>query len=322
MTGPQLNVEYEQLIARAAELEEAMPTIPADNPRGTCDLPMTRNAADQLRLSADNMRLYLKTAEREWNRLAESLRNAAKAYEEVDEDAADAMGGGGDSGGDTGSATAGGAGVEPVTPVPLEVVDTSGLGPTAQSAGDEYFDFPTPETPDDFNRGPEDYYEVRQAALAIEAPDQGAEFEAFAQQWDDFQLVFQRVADKFRPFDSWEGDARDQVEGDFEAHRGWVYQMANLCQTLGGQARAVNGAHRWAIKEHPTAYRVFELDHIFANWTLPRNINKPGMRAQISSLLRTYDDVQQQSEDVLAEYRTRGSMPLNTVRRASLTLSA
>ncbi len=37
------------------------------------------------------MRLYVGVGEREWERLAESLRNAASAYEDVDENASTAV---------------------------------------------------------------------------------------------------------------------------------------------------------------------------------------------------------------------------------------
>ncbi|MCV7117900.1 hypothetical protein H7I93_11890 [Mycobacterium nebraskense] len=80
-----LKVEYEELMARANEIEAALPPIPATNPAGPCALSFVTDAATQLALSADSMRLYLRACEREWKALAKSLRNAAKAYEEVDE---------------------------------------------------------------------------------------------------------------------------------------------------------------------------------------------------------------------------------------------
>ncbi len=86
-----LNVEYDELIARAAELEQPMPTPPPDNPQAPCALSFVVDAATQIALSADQMRVYLNACEREWRRLAQSLRNAAKAYEQVDEDAAGAV---------------------------------------------------------------------------------------------------------------------------------------------------------------------------------------------------------------------------------------
>ena len=50
-----------------------------------------KDAAARLALNADTIRMYLKGCEREWRNLAKSLRNAAKAYEEVDKGAAEAI---------------------------------------------------------------------------------------------------------------------------------------------------------------------------------------------------------------------------------------
>src|ERR1700761_706325 len=86
-----LNVEYEELMARATELEVPRPGQPSQSPQAPCSLAMIQKAAQQIALSADNMRLYLGVGERERGRLAESLRNAAKAYEEADEGAEEAI---------------------------------------------------------------------------------------------------------------------------------------------------------------------------------------------------------------------------------------
>src|SRR6202034_766580 len=59
------------------------------------------------------------------------------------------------------------------------------------------------------------YYEVRQAATAIESPDQGAAFRGCASDWNRYQLQFQQLAYRFRPFLSWEGEARTAVESNF-----------------------------------------------------------------------------------------------------------
>lgn len=114
LTQPQaLSVEYQELMTRADEVEAAIPGQPAENPGAPCALAMVTAAAAQLALSADNMRLYLGVGDRERRRLAESLRNAAKAYEEVDESAEEAI----DNGTSVSPATPGLAdeGPDPVT---------------------------------------------------------------------------------------------------------------------------------------------------------------------------------------------------------------
>ncbi len=86
-----LRVEQQELLSRAAELEAPLPAAPTENPRPPCALASAQNAARQLSFSADNMRDYLAAGDRERRRLAQSLRNAAKAYGRIDEANADAL---------------------------------------------------------------------------------------------------------------------------------------------------------------------------------------------------------------------------------------
>src|SRR5271156_288487 len=85
-----VNVEYSELMTRADELEAPI-LVPADNPQAPCALPIVAAAAEQLARSAEDIRRCLETGKRERGRLAEGLRNAAKAYEEVDEGAEGAI---------------------------------------------------------------------------------------------------------------------------------------------------------------------------------------------------------------------------------------
>src|ERR1700690_2764817 len=84
-----LDVEYQELMARADEIEAPLPKLPIGNPQAPCNLSFVRDAAVQIVINADSLRLYIQACEREWRSLAKSLRNAAKAYEDVDEGAAD-----------------------------------------------------------------------------------------------------------------------------------------------------------------------------------------------------------------------------------------
>src|ERR1700754_3822652 len=84
-----VNVEYQELMARADEIEAPLPKLPLGNPQAPCNLSFVRDAAVQIAINADSLRLYIQACQREWASLAKSLRNAAKAYEEVDEGAAD-----------------------------------------------------------------------------------------------------------------------------------------------------------------------------------------------------------------------------------------
>lgn len=304
-----LKVEYEELMKRAAELEESIPEIPPTNPAGPCTLSFVNDAATQLALSADSMRLYLKTCEREWKALAKSLRNAAKAYEEVDEGSAesiDAIGTDGSSSG-TGPAAAG---------------TKDGMSALCDPDEDFGWDPPPPLKPPPPFEYP--YYEVRQAAKDIEAGDQGTAFRAFAREWDKFQRDFQKTARRFRPFESWEGEARDLVEANFEIQRQWIISISQMCVTLGSQANRVVDAHKkarvaygdsasrnndgtWAVEEeHPTNYEVALNDWWYKNYAE----NYPHY---LYMAVSWYESLQAKSERSLALYVSNAGLPLPPV---------
>lgn len=291
-----LNVEYDELMARAAELEAPMPAPPPDNPRAPCALSFVVDAGTQIALSADQMRVYLAACEREWRRLAQSLRNAAKAYEQVDEESAEAVA----NNTSVSAAATGGS---------------TGTGDMRINCDpDEDFVLPPPQPAPPPAQPVIPYYEVRQAATDIEAPDQGTAFAAFARDWDTYQRSLQATINRFRPFTSWEGTSAQAVELNFEAYRTYVIQMAQLCSTLAAQAKTVASTHRWAITEHPTAYEVSEADKWYVIYTTdPYYVGKPVTQQYIWNLYDWYDKMQKKSEETLAGYVQRASLPLTPV---------
>jgi hypothetical protein len=218
MTQPQtLNVEYSELMARADELEQSLPAMPLTNPQAPSELSYARDAAKQLALNADMIRLYLNGCGREWKSLATALRTAAKAYEEVDEGAADAIANEGDA---TAGATA----------------------PSALGDSDMPFTPPSPLTLPPLVQ--DAYYEVRVAARDIEAGDHGAACREFGDEWDDVQRALQGATYRFRAFTAWEGEARTVVEQNFEQQRQWIFSMVQMCGELRDQAWQLAEAHK------------------------------------------------------------------------------
>ena len=299
-----LNVEYEELKARAGEIEQALPSIPATNPAAPCALSFVNDAAVQLALSADSMRLYLKACEREWKVLAKSLRNAAKAYEEVDEGAAEAIG--------NDASTPGSVGGNDQMMVNCDPDEDFGGYLPPPSPPPPPFEYP--------------YFEVREAAAQIEAGDQGTAFRAFAQDWDAFQREVQKETYRFRPFSNWEGEARAAVEQNFEQQRQWIYAMASLCSTLASQAKKVADAHKVARvtkappwdkvsteTEHPTTYEVSQCDYWYKTYVERKS-------PYLYMAIDWYQRLQEQSERALANYISNGSLPLAPVNpRAPVT---
>jgi ESX-1 secreted protein B PE domain len=280
MTQPQtLNVEYEELIARADELAATIPGPPAYSPTAPCRLEMVRAAAKQLALSADNTRLYLGVGERERLRLAESLRNAAKAYEEADGGAAEAITNG----------TSVGAPASRLAGSNLDVVALT----ATRSA----------EAPDEAV-----YYPVKDAAIRISETDEGAAFEGFVGDWTAYQRTLLEAAYRFRPFQYWRGEAAYAVEDSFDQQRSWLYRMADICEQMATQARNVASTQRWALPEHPTLADLEKLDYAWYQAQLPEWSWKwPDMKPRLQ---QRYVELQQKSEEVLAEYRTRAALPL------------
>lgn len=292
-----LNVEYQELIARAAELEQPLPPVPSTNPPGPCNLSFINDAAARLALSADTVRMYLKGCEREWRSLAKSLRNAAKAYEEVDTGAAEAINSTmrNDSSATGVAAASVAAEDEPWTP-------------PAASATPPPFEFP--------------YYEVRQAAADIESGDQGTAFRAFAQEWDAFQQAFREQTSRFRLFTNWEGEATARVEQNFHQQKEWIYSMAQWCGDLSKQANRVVDTHKRVSATtgynhqhaqdgaHPTSYEVSQCDYWYKRYTQ----ESPWY---VSLAIEWYEKLQLQSESALKYYIQYANLPLKPVNPTS-----
>ncbi|MEE6136354.1 hypothetical protein SKC41_08390 [Mycobacterium sp. 050128] len=284
-----LNVELDELLARAGELEAAIPGLPTENPQAPCALPMVVTAAKQLAASADNLRIYLAVGDRERRRLAEALRNAAKAYEETDESAERAI----NDNTSVSAAAVSGRGFETqgVLPIPELVLD------------------PTEGAP---------YRELKQATKEIAEPDQGVAFDSFADAWSAYGQSLLDASYAFRPFRSWRGDALYSVESSFDQQKEWTVKMAEACATMATQARKVAAAQRWAWGYHPPLAEVEEYDRA---WVEAMNglatATDKKARKQYTELQQKVTDyyklAQQVSEQVLAQYKTKAELPLTPV---------
>lgn len=282
MTEPQtLNVEYDELMGRADELEAPIPGLPYDSPVPPSNLAHATGAAAQLAFSGDDMRRYIAAGQREWSKLAESLRNAAKAYEEVDETAAQS------------------------------IDNDMSMSAAPADVTDEDMDaliLMLTDTPQAIEPLPT-YYPVRDAAYDIADPDQGVAFDRFADEWTTYQGALVTATSRFRPFEYWDGTATDAVESNMEQHRDWLFKMADICGRMAEQARRVASAQRWALPVHPTIEQVEKIDYY---WTFYQT--DPQWQSQWPELKvmmeENYQRLQDQSEEVLAEYATRASLPL------------
>ncbi len=291
-----LSVEYDELIARAAELEAPLPAAPAEAPVPPCEVPFVVDSATQLGLSSGAIRDCIRYCEQEYQALAQSLKNAAQAYEEVDAAAAESMGG-----------------------------ESSGSGATAESSGGDSqalsggdgqamgrTDARTPEGWTPYVILPDSvelpYYDVDTAARDIEAPDQGPAFSGFAGDWDSYALTLQQdVMPRLRAFEYWDGTAAKAVEANFEAHKKYTIGLVGYCNQIAAQARQVVAAHKWAVTEHPSTYECGLAKMNYLNFM---HYNDPKF---LRAFKEDYAKIQQKSEEVLAQYRLQGGMPLAPV---------
>lgn len=290
MTQPlTVNVEKQELLARAAELEEAIPGLPSEIQalQAPCAHPPIVAAGQQLMLSANNIRLYLSVGDRERGRLAESLRNAAKAYDDADEGAAQAIHNG-----------------TPVSIAPLKVAD-----PVVDQA--KLTDTPLAAAP-----SPVEFQTVKQRSWDLEQPDQGAAFLAFADGWEAYRVTLLRASARFRPFTEWSGTASSAVEANFDQQRSWLNAMAELCNQLVTQARTVVDAHLWVRHEHVKftgAFGEFFITYQDCvrneeEWAMySDNPDTPGFR---QSFIDNWHQIQETSDEVISQYRQKANLPL------------
>ncbi len=319
MTQPQTtNVEYEELMARALELEAPIPGVPTENSAAPCTLTMVQKAAQDVGMSADFMRDRLAQGERERARLAESLRNAAKAYEETDENVQDALN----------NETS----ISAVTPLPA----IDGEGPSTLG------DAPYVVTAD-----ANEYLSVESAASQIAAGDQGRALTGFADVWETYQRVLRQVAvdprSPFRNFDHWWSESSASAETSLEGQRSWLDTMAGYCSQLAAQARDVVSAHKLAVSKHPTVAQVSEVNtnmYLYycpgihktswpykdvcqnSRWDCPVKFWSGAIEScrfkdqdenatnSNRNLQKRHADMQAKSEETLAEYQQKSKLPL------------
>jgi hypothetical protein len=216
-----LKVEFIELMTRANEVEAPLPDPPKSVPEAPCGLRFVREATIDLAATAASLREYLGYGAKERERLATSLRNAAKAYATVDEDAAASIDGGKGS----------------VSEMTLEdgARDTATLddAPVLRAAA----------TPDD-------YRDLLGRCQEIEGGDQGASLLHFGEEWVAYGRTLRDTTARFRRFDHWEGESTRTVESNFEDHKRWIGRMADLCQKVGNEAQTVVSVHRAAEAKH------------------------------------------------------------------------
>lgn len=280
MTQPQtMSVQYEELMARADELENLLPPPPPGNNGFSgpgappCIFVDSIDATKQLSLSADNIRIYLNNGQQQWDILAQSLRDAAKAYEQTDTSAADEI-----SNGDSSPKT------EVPDQDPATTTTSSTVPPTSYNS---YAVSKTSQTSGN-------YYDVKDAAYDVGDYNAGVAVDAFATDWANYATPLEATTYAFRPFQYWEGAAAAAFESAFDQQRSWVVQMVPLCTDLAAQASTLVAATRTLYSTHPTYQQV--------------------THAEQKKEQKKYASYQQASEEAIAQYNTDAGLPLRVTQ--------
>ncbi|MGB9307183.1 MAG: secretion protein EspB, partial [Mycobacterium sp.] len=273
MSQPQtVTVDQQEILNRATEVESPMVAAPVDVPASPCGLTAAQNAARQLVLSADNMRAYLDAGAKERRRLATSLRNAAKAYGDVEDEATTAMN-------NDGAST-----IEAESPGSAGGDSSAGLNdtPTVAAAGEP------------------DFTDLKTAATKLESGDQGVSFANFADGWNSYNLALQGDLKRFREFDNWDGDAAAACTASLDQQREWILHMAKLSAAMAKQAQYVAQLQVWARRSHPTLADITKLEELSKD---------PNYKDQA---IKLYAEYQAKSEQVLTDYTNKAALePVN-----------
>ena len=227
-----LKVEYDELVKRAAELEEfadkLVADFPADNPLAPCGLPFVLEGTRDAWKVIDSDRNLLKEAADNLQDLAESLINAAKAYEEADESAAEAIDG--------------------ETEVPEVVPDQADKGSTT----------PTSDSESDVASLDEKWTgeaePLKSAYQIYKGGDGGTGYSVFADElsgkyakWlngEVLKVSSYGTTGPFRGFAEWEGDSATKVEEQLETQRVWLKSFVEHCLDLAEKLDQVVEAYK------------------------------------------------------------------------------
>ncbi|WAC90482.1 PPE domain-containing protein [Mycobacterium sp. Aquia_213] len=298
MTAPKMmKVEYEELMARAALLERPIGSgVPSEIPQPPCTLAIVLKAAKALQDGSEDMRKYLTEFDTVRLALAQSLRNAAKAYRQVDEDAAHAV-----------SNLTPLSGV--VTPDPVDgpgMLGVGGPGPDVDPTRDQIID---------------GLHSIEDIAWQLEQKDQGASFERFADQWAKYREQLRFAArERFEPFREWEGDAASTVSANFEAQRKWLETMVAFSGQIADQAQTIAAEFRDLRKWHVyvddirSQTRYHRMKYEWKDFKeVEQYIKTQSTSGSQTWIIRFYKQATDESARLLAEFKGKAGLPIAQV---------
>lgn len=281
MAGDEVRVDPDDLRAKAAQIEAiswsgnpaGVPAVPADG------LETALTAVRNLNQNATTLAEYQEYGKKQGQRLAETLRLVADAYEIADQNAMDSIN----------NSMPG-----QIPPPPAPVLPGSNTTPA-----------PTPPLPNPTPKGivTEPYLEVKVAQGSLMGGDQAASLQAAATAWSTNATMLATTAQNFELSSvNWEGEAADSAYRSFNDYRAFLIDLSGAWERMVGEAERVAKAHFDTLAEHtPIAEEYAQLEA-----QLPAAIANGGSAARVIQL--KMEKLQNESEEIRHEY-TRQAQP-------------
>ena len=222
-------VETSDLRKKAVQIQNVdFGTAPAE-PVPPDALPLAKTAVTNLNGNANYLETCQFQAEREGDRLAETLNSVADAYDAVDAETQANIEGHGPP-------------ATPKMPQTNSLRDPAPPAPMGAPAG--------------LDAG--GYADVEKTQTDLSAGDNGASLQTAAQQWILNGNALQTSAQTFKePIQNWEGDAAQEAYQKFNAYGDFLFELGTSWHRLAGEAMKISDQHIKALLNHTPVYQQY-----------------------------------------------------------------
>jgi hypothetical protein len=230
--GDEVRVEPGQLRGKADDVGIPVNDVSAA-PTAPCAFTFVQSATAQVRASADTLKNFMTSGNRESANLAAALRTAADVYQRVDDRTRHALD------------------HEPPLPVPSDAVPVNPPLEPPIPAIEE------PPIMDSMPGGDTGGYIDPKAAAQVIHSGNSAAMRTYASDARDFANSLRAASDRYSLAGvAWGGDAADSAGGALRQHQEWLNKIADQYGYLATQADDLANAHeKWAA-QHPTVEEI------------------------------------------------------------------
>jgi hypothetical protein len=272
MAGDEVRVEPADLRARATALDEEI-TDESQRPTPPCGLPFVTAATAGIAAGSDTLRSHLISGNREAERLAAVLSEAADVYQQIDDRAAQAL--------------EYPDGPRSVEPVPVDPTLPPSVPP---------IEFPSTAPAVPGGQTDAGFMDVKAAAQIIHSGNSGP-MRTYGEQAKKFAGTLRDRAASFNLEGiHWEGTAAEKAGDAVRQHKEWLEKLAESYEFLGTEAIDMADAHdKWA-RQHPTVAEVEAVESRVAK------AGQAGDKDALAKAVTDYLALQRKSEDVRTSY--------------------